>query len=97
METFLLKGLELAGSAAGVFLFTAAAKRISFIPISEGQTLRIRTLAGVLSAVASVVLAVADGKLDGPVLQSSFIVVVQAASILWAAHCAHKLSKPPEV
>jgi hypothetical protein len=91
MYDILASLIELGGSAIGVYAFTAGAKAIKAIPVSEGQTARVRTLAGVLSAVASIGVAYANGNLDGATLQNAFMVTAQAGAIWFAAHQTHKV------
>lgn len=49
----------------GVMLATQGVKKISLIPINDGQTARIRTFVGILTFAATGLTAYADGNLQG--------------------------------
>lgn len=78
---------------AGVWLATEAAKRIKAIPVSEGQTARIRAVAAVLSVLAVCLEGLASGNLAPDNLQQLAVAVLTAAATFSAAHTAHKLRK----
>lgn len=88
------------GSGAGVWLLTEAAKKSQSLPIWKGQTLRLRAVAGVLSALSAVALGLANGNLSGESLGAvitSILGLVGSAAGAWAvAHGVHLAAKPEQ-
>lgn len=82
---------EFLGSGAGVYLLTALAKKVSFIPISEGQTARIRAFAGFLSLVGTVLIGVANKNVGSQDLQHLFVSGIGLALSWMTAHTVHQV------
>lgn len=81
---------EFFASGVGVFLLTHFAKKLSFIPLAEGQTVKLRAFAGVLSAVGVVGVSVANGNVGAESLQSAAMAILGLAFTWLTAHTAHK-------
>lgn len=90
ISMFILDLLKFLGGGVGVWGVTELVKRAPFLPVSEGQKTRIRTLSAALSAVAVVLLGVVDKtlKIDDV---SGAIVAVFGAFVAWgASHWTHR-------
>lgn len=87
----ILRNIVLGGT--GVWAAVEAGKKIEAVPLEEGQTVRLRAVAGVLSALATVLVAVADKNLQPDSLQNVALAVLTFAGTWAAAHGAHKLNK----
>lgn len=80
------------GGTAGVYLITEGVKRIPQIPINEGQKNRLRSLAGVLSAVA----VIAEGysvnqSLRPDDVQGVLLALLALAATWFGAHQTHQV------
>ena len=92
IQTLLALLLQVVGSGGGVFALTQVAKVANWFPwINEGQTARVRTLAGVLSAVSVVLMAFADKNVSVGQLQALGMAVVAFSGTWGVAHSIHKL------
>jgi len=83
----------LAGSGIGVFAATAAVKKIKAIPVNEGQTTRVRSVAAVLSVVATGLVAFSNGDLKPDTLQEIVVAIANAGTIWLTAHASHVVVK----
>lgn len=87
---FLTTLVQLLGSGVGVWAVTEGVKRIPQIPINEGQTTALRSTAGVLSAVAVLLLGFANKDLQ-PTDAINALQAILGVVITWAtAHSIHK-------
>lgn len=77
--------------SVGVYLSTEIVKYIKFIPINEGQKLRIRSLAAGLSMLATGIMAVTSGNLDPKDVQSWLIQVVMFVGTWGWAEIMHRV------
>ncbi len=73
-----------------VILATQGVKKISSIPISEGQTARIRAMTGVLSFAIALFTAFVDGKLDSFLSPDMIGVAVNAGIVFALSHFGFK-------
>lgn len=79
--------------AVGVMLATQGVKKVKGIPVNQGQTARVRTVAGILSFVATLGVAFADGNIES-VLSPDLIQVGVGAAASWLlAHFGYKAVK----
>jgi len=81
---------EFFASGVGVFALTHVAKKISFIPLQEGQKTKLRATAGVLSAVGAVLVSMANGNVGAENLQALIMAVLGCAFAWLTAHTTHK-------
>jgi hypothetical protein len=81
---------EFFASGIGVFVLTHVAKKLSFIPLAEGQTVKLRAFAGILSALGTVGVSMANGNVGVENLQA-FVVAVSGFAFSWlTSHTVHK-------
>ena len=74
----------------GVMAATQGVKKLSFIPINDGQKARIRTFVGIATFVGTVLTAWSDGNLES-VLSPDMINVGVTWGATWAlAHFGYK-------
>ena len=73
-----------------VLIGTQGVKKIQAIPVNQGQTARVRAVAGVLSFVSAGLIAWVDGSLES-FLSPQVIEVGVVASLSWIlAHIGYK-------
>lgn len=82
---------EFFASGVGVFALTHVAKKISFIPLQEGQTMKLRLFAGLLSAVGAVGVSMANGSVGTEDVQSVIMASVGLIFTWLTSHTAHKM------
>lgn len=80
----------LLASGLGVWLMTELAKRAKNIPISQGQTMLIRGVAGAFSGVAVVLVHFSQGDLDGTHISTMIQAFLEIATVWYTSHLAHK-------
>ena len=73
-----------------VILATQGVKKASAIPVNQGQTARIRTVAGVLSFTSALLAAFASGELEGFLNPDMVNVGVNAVVTFLIAHVGYK-------
>lgn len=71
------------GSSVGLSVITQVVKKIPFIPINKGQKVRIHAFVGVMSAVGSVALGVADTGTFDPTSAQQLLVTVVNFGTIW--------------
>lgn len=81
------------GGTLGVWLSTMAVKAVPFIPVSPGQTSRIRAVAAALSVAAAVLVGIADGDLPQTSAEAAIMGIVTFVGSWAGAHGLHKLNK----
>lgn len=81
---------EFFASGIGVFALTHVAKKLSFIPLAEGQTVKLRAFAGVLSALGAVGVSMANGNVGAESVQAAVMAVIGLAFTWATAHTVHK-------
>src|SRR3990167_8109347 len=79
-----------------VILVTQGVKKISAIPISAGQTAKLRTLVGVLSFGSTLLLAFIDGKLESVLSPELIEVGVNSIVVFILSHIGFKAAKAAE-
>ena len=78
-------------SGVGVFVLTHAAKKISFIPLQEGQRVKIRAVAGILSALGAGLVSFSNGVVGTEDLQAVVTAIVGCGFAWLTSHAAHKV------
>lgn len=79
--------------SAATWLLTNLVKAIPAIPVSQGQTGRVRAVAGVVAFLGAAVIAWSDGNIQS-VLTPEWIAVTAQAGVAWIlAHYGWKLQK----
>lgn len=77
-----------------VFIFTNLVKTSDIIPfVAPGQTGRIRTVAGLLAAGSTLLLALVNPDIRPEDTQHAIVTLVTFASTFIAAHYVHKATK----
>lgn len=77
-------------SGVGVYALTAAAKKLSFIPLQEGQTVKIRAVAGVLSALGTGLISFSNGVVGTEDMQA-IVAAITGCGFAWlTSHAVHK-------
>lgn len=85
--------LMLASGSAGVFVSVKMGKKIKWIPINKGQKKLLIGSAGVLSAIALVLMSLATSEGLPASLQDVMVKVLELATIWYGAHATHKTLK----
>lgn len=88
-----LRLAEFSGGIGGVFVATNLIKLSSRIPwVNEGDTMKIRAVAGVLSAVATVLMGFADKSISVDSVQNLLVAAGMFVAIWGGAHITHVVS-----
>lgn len=73
-----------------IWFYTELAKKLNSVTwLKEGQKTRLRTFAGLLSAVAAVIGGVASGTLDFTSIQDLAVSLITAGAVWSGAHAVH--------
>ena len=83
----------LLAGGGGVWLSVNIVKKIKWVPVNAGQKALLRGTAGVLSAVALVLVSLASGAGLPESFQEVMVKLVELASIWFTAHASHKVLK----
>lgn len=82
---------QVVGGGVGVFLATEAVKRIRAIPINEGMTTHLRATAAAFSAVAVLLLGLANGNLRPDDLQGAVLAILGVLGAWGVSHQTHRV------
>ncbi len=87
-----MQNVEITTMAVGIAtaLITQFAKKLNGVPITEGQTARIRTLAVVLAGIGTVLTAWANGELASASFTQFIGMAVQTIASYFVAHITYK-------
>lgn len=83
---------EFLGSGIAVYGLTEVAKRVNSIPVFSGQTLRIRAVAGVLSAIAVLLLGLANQDVKPDDLSGVLVALTGLVSVWLTSHATYKVA-----
>jgi hypothetical protein len=89
-------GLDAVGSSVAVAIITQLLKQHPTFPLEEGQKLRIRAFATLLSACSVVLLGVAQGSLSAADVQNVLAALITTATAAFGAHAVYKIAKDAE-
>lgn len=84
---------EAIGGGVGVFVLMEVAKRVNAIPLSAGQTGKLRAAAGGLSLLATILIGAADHKLQPESLSQLLLGLLTFGGTWVASHGLHKGNK----
>jgi hypothetical protein len=85
--------IQVIGGGVGTWVLTEVVKFVPKIPINVGQKARIRSVAGILSAIAVVLMGFANDSLKPNDLQGALLAILATAGTFGAAHGTHKIVK----